>query len=277
MTVLTTDGQRQQLVPKLLALFAQRFDLGLCHLALVDILGRFSHLLAAADLVGQSLEFAILGGDLGQPTVLARRGTHQRPVAEHLGVRHVTFKLMESRQLFFQRIAYRSTHEGCLYRGGCRRIRPGSVHKKSRDGPMAIRPRGCDARIRYGSYFFLPFLWRKAAVGSGSKLLLELVDPASRVDVFQLPGVKGMTFIANVDLQLGADTSSRERVATTTANGGFLVIGVDAVFHGVRSVFLGVRKEVLALGTAPGNPEMYATGMLLFKGSRSQSFSAGHV
>ena len=179
---------------------------------------------------------------------------------------------MESRQLFFQRIAYRSTHEGFF----TEEVAVASTRQRSQkeprrpDGDQTARLR-CKDQIRQ-LLLLARFLWRKAAIGSGSKLLLELVDAACGVHVFELPCVKGVTFIANVDLQLGADTSSRERVATTTANGGFLVIGVDAVFHRVLSVFLGVRKRVLALGTAPGNPEMYATGMLLFKGSLASPF-----
>ena len=42
-----------------------------------------------------------------------------------------------------------------------------------------------------------------------------------------------MTFIANVDLQFRAYAAGGERVAATTGDRGFLVIWVNAVFHGV--------------------------------------------
>lgn len=50
-----------------------------------------------------------------------------------------------------------------------------------------------------------------------------------------------MAFAADVNLQFGFDAASRERVSATTANCGFLVIGVDAFFHGVSHQSVGMR------------------------------------
>lgn len=73
----------------------------------------------------------------------------------------------------------------------------------------------------------------KTAVSTCSKLLLELVDTSSRIDVLQLSGIEGVTLITNVDLQLGPHTASLETVAATTTNSRLLIIRVNAVFHGV--------------------------------------------
>lgn len=71
----------------------------------------------------------------------------------------------------------------------------------------------------------------QACICSSSKLVLELFDSTSRVDILQLAGVERMAFAANVDPEFLSDTSSLETIAATTAHCGLLVIGMDAVFH----------------------------------------------
>lgn len=78
------------------------------------------------------------------------------------------------------------------------------------------------------------FLRCQAAVAARGELLLELVDPTSRVDVFQLAGVERMTRVANINLQLGSNAASGEGIAATASHRGFLVFGMDAVFHRFR-------------------------------------------
>jgi len=72
---------------------------------------------------------------------------------------------------------------------------------------------------------------RKAAIAARGKLLLELVDPARRVDVLQFAGVERMTCVTNVDLELGFDAAGGKGVATTAGHRRFLILGMDAVFH----------------------------------------------
>ena len=87
--------------------------------------------------------------------------------------------------------------------------------------------------VRGQSHGLLFALLRKATVGACCKFLLELVDSSSRVNVFQLAGVKGMTLIANIDLQFWSNAACLETVAATAGHGRFLIIWVNAVFHGV--------------------------------------------
>lgn len=44
-----------------------------------------------------------------------------------------------------------------------------------------------------------------------------------------------MTLVTDIDLQLGPDAARLERVAATASHGRFLVLGVDAFFHGSHS------------------------------------------
>ena len=124
---------------------------------------------------------------------------------------------------------------------GCRCRESVTDFTKRAAAVRLTRPRGCDESEQQRQLLLLTFLlWLQAAIGSGGKLLLKLVDATSRVDVLQLPGVEGMAFITNVDLQLGTHAAGREGVAATTGYGRFLVLRVDAVFHGGGSGFLGV-------------------------------------
>lgn len=45
-----------------------------------------------------------------------------------------------------------------------------------------------------------------------------------------------MTLVANVDLQLLASAACGKRVTATAFDGRFLIVGVDAVFHGASSM-----------------------------------------
>ncbi len=84
-------------------------------------------------------------------------------------------------------------------------------------------------------FLFDWLLGLQAGVGARGELLLEFVDSAGRVDVFQLAGIERMTLAANVDANFAATSCAAgdKGVSTTASDRGFLVIGVDAVFHGV--------------------------------------------
>lgn len=74
-------------------------------------------------------------------------------------------------------------------------------------------------------------LRRETCISPSSKLVLELLNPARRVDELQLAGVKRMANIANVDLQLFTRASSRKTVTATAGYFGLEVIWMNAVFH----------------------------------------------
>ena len=74
-------------------------------------------------------------------------------------------------------------------------------------------------------------LRRETRISPSSKLVLELLNPARRVDELQLAGVKRMANIANVDLQLFTRASSRKTVTATAGYFGLEVIWMNAVFH----------------------------------------------
>ena len=86
----------------------------------------------------------------------------------------------------------------------------------------------------------------QARVGSSRKLLLELIDSTSGVDVLQLAGIERMALAANVDAHLATASrrAGREGISTATNDRSFLIIRVNAVFHGV---FLYVLGCLLAL------------------------------
>ena len=74
-------------------------------------------------------------------------------------------------------------------------------------------------------------LRRETRISPSSKLVLELLNPARRVDELQLARVKRMANIANVDLQLFTRASSRKTVTATAGYFGLEVIWMNAVFH----------------------------------------------
>ena len=87
--------------------------------------------------------------------------------------------------------------------------------------------------LRANSSKLLLALGGKTAVSTCCKLLLELINTSGRINVLQLSGVERVTFITNVDLQLGSDAASLKTVAATAGNSRVLVIWMNAVFHGV--------------------------------------------
>jgi len=87
--------------------------------------------------------------------------------------------------------------------------------------------------LRANSSKLLLALGRKTAVSACCKLLLELIDTSSSINVLQLSGVERVTFITNVDLQLRPHAASLETVSATAGNSRILVIWMNAVFHGV--------------------------------------------
>ena len=74
-------------------------------------------------------------------------------------------------------------------------------------------------------------LRRETRISPSSKLVLELLNPARRVDELQLARIKRMANIANVDLQLFTRASSRKTVTATAGYFGLEVIWMNAVFH----------------------------------------------
>jgi len=74
-------------------------------------------------------------------------------------------------------------------------------------------------------------LRRETRISPSSKLVLELLNPARRVNELQLARVKRMANIANVDLQLFTRASSRKTVTATAGYFGLEVIWMNAVFH----------------------------------------------
>jgi hypothetical protein len=80
---------------------------------------------------------------------------------------------------------------------------------------------------------------RQAPVGSRGEFLLELIDSASSVNVFQLARIERVTLVANVNFQLRANALGLKLVAATTGDRGILILRVDALFHNSFSVFRG--------------------------------------
>ena len=87
--------------------------------------------------------------------------------------------------------------------------------------------------LRANSSKLLLALGGKTAISPCRKLLLELVNTSSSINVLQLSGVERVTFITNVDLHLGSHATSLESIAATAGNSRVLVIWMNAVFHGV--------------------------------------------
>jgi len=104
-------------------------------------------------------------------------------------------------------------------------------HKRKHDTRcVSCHAKRAAAKLLF-DHFFLRGLGLQACVGSGSKLLLELVDSTRRVNELQLSGVKRMAFAANVDLQLRPNAAGFERRAATAGHGRGLVFRVNSVFH----------------------------------------------
>ena len=77
----------------------------------------------------------------------------------------------------------------------------------------------------------------EAGVTSGGKLVLELLDPACRIDELQFARVEGVAHVADIDLQLLARAPRDKLVAAAARNLGFVIFGMDAVFHDRTALF----------------------------------------
>ena len=71
----------------------------------------------------------------------------------------------------------------------------------------------------------------QTGITSGSKLVLEFLDSASRINEFQFARIKGVAHIADVDFQLLAGTSSLETVTAAASDLGIVVLGMDVSLH----------------------------------------------
>lgn len=80
----------------------------------------------------------------------------------------------------------------------------------------------------------------EAGVGAGRELVLKLLDTTGGIDELQLTCVERMADIANVDLQFFTRTPCFEAVSATAGDLRFEVLWVNAVFHNLCSVSLGV-------------------------------------
>jgi hypothetical protein len=84
----------------------------------------------------------------------------------------------------------------------------------------------------------------ETGVAGRSKLVLELLNAACRIDKLQLAGVERVAHVADVYLQLFARAASRKRVPTTTVDTSFMIFRMNVSLH--RDVSL-ARKGVSPL------------------------------
>ena len=93
--------------------------------------------------------------------------------------------------------------------------------------------------------------WRlfrlQTCVSTSRELVLELLNSSSRIDVLELAGVERMASIANIHFQFLADTAGLKRIAATTGDQRFLIVGVDSVFHNTQPTSQ-EKKELPPLG-----------------------------
>ena len=83
-------------------------------------------------------------------------------------------------------------------------------------------------------HFLLGCFFRFLAIGP-IVLLLELLNPASGIDKLHLAGEERMAGRANFDGDIFPRAARDELVAAAAGDGGFLVIGMNAFFHGLSS------------------------------------------
>jgi hypothetical protein len=101
---------------------------------------------------------------------------------------------------------------------------------------------GCEVSRSPAAMEKLLLLWSrlllvcKAGVRPGSKLVLELLDPARGVNELEFARVERMANIANVDFQLFSSATGLKAVPTTTTYLSFKVLWMNAVFHASFSV-----------------------------------------
>lgn len=85
----------------------------------------------------------------------------------------------------------------------------------------------------------LLFLLRlKASVAALGKFGLKFLDTTRGINILQLARVERMANAANVDAELRSSAASVEGVPATTGYLRILVLGVDAVLHGRKSLSL---------------------------------------
>ena len=100
----------------------------------------------------------------------------------------------------------------------------GHDHIANRNDEGSLR---FSSRLR--SLFLLLFL--QARVAPSREFALELLNPASRINIFQFAREKRVTMIANVNSQFRTSAAGYKRVSAATSYLRFLVFGVDTVLH----------------------------------------------
>ena len=88
-------------------------------------------------------------------------------------------------------------------------------------------------------------LGTQTCVSTSCEFCLELFDASRSVDELQFAGVKRVANIANVYAKFFANAASLEGVTTPAGDFSFLIIGVDAVFHGVFGAFACVERQLV--------------------------------
>src|SRR5271165_6656125 len=76
----------------------------------------------------------------------------------------------------------------------------------------------------------LGLLFLALAVGP-QELLVELVNPARRIDELDGAGEEGMALRADLDHDLGLGAAGLERVTTAASHHAIYIFGMNAVFH----------------------------------------------
>ena len=97
-----------------------------------------------------------------------------------------------------------------------------------------IANRNGEGSLRFGSRLrclFLFLLFLQARVAPSREFVLELLDPASGINIFQFAREKRVTLIANVDSQLRTSAAGYKRVSAAAGYLRFLVFWVDTVLH----------------------------------------------
>jgi hypothetical protein len=97
-----------------------------------------------------------------------------------------------------------------------------------------IANRNDEGSLRFGSRLrslFLLLLFLQARVAPSREFALELLNPASRINIFQFAREKWVTLIANVNSQFRASAAGYKRISAATSYLRFLVFGVDTVLH----------------------------------------------
>ena len=108
------------------------------------------------------------------------------------------------------------------------RLRAEILPRSRNRGYVAQRVRG-PRQGRTGRELLLAAL--DAGVAGGGELVLELLDPAGRIDELQLARIEGMADVADIDLQFLARAARGELVAATAADLRLVIFGMDTVFH----------------------------------------------